>query len=358
MIRGRVSDDDGMRHATGRATGAGPSALHLGVVREQWRMSTPLRMNGYLMQETDVIVATLSDGVFAGRGEAIGVFYLGDTSDRMVLQLEAVREVIEAGISRADLRRLMPPGGARNAVDCAMWELESKRSGSTIEEMAGLPDARPLLTTCTIGADSPETMARTAAEKYRNAQALKLKLLGDVVDAERVRRVRAARPNVWMGVDANQAYDVERLDALLPVLSEARVALIEQPFQAGEEGLMDKVRRVIPFAADESAQTLEDVACLVGRFDVVNIKLDKCGGLTEALLMMAEVQRLGMRAMVGNMGGTSLAMAPALILGQGCDVVDLDGPLFLATDRVPGVSYRNGLVSGQPGVWGWARPGT
>ena len=192
MIRGRVSDDDGMRHATGRAMGAGPSALHLGVVREQWRMSTPLRMNGYLMQETDVIVATLSDGVFAGRGEAIGVFYLGDTSDRMVLQLEAVREVIEAGISRADLRRLMPPGGARNAVDCALWDLEAQQTGREAWELAGLPSVKPLVTTFTLGADDPGVMA-DGARAFVNARALKMKLTGDLdVDIARVKEIGRA----------------------------------------------------------------------------------------------------------------------------------------------------------------------
>jgi L-alanine-DL-glutamate epimerase-like enolase superfamily enzyme len=165
--------------------------------------------------------------------------------------------------------------------------------------------------------------------------------------------VREARPDVWLGVDGNQGFSTEHLASMLPVLTEARVALIEQPFKVGEEFLLDGLDRPIPIAADESAQSLPDLAALVGRFDAVNIKLDKCGGLTEALLMLNEARRLGLKVMVGNMGGTSLAMAPAMVVGASCDIVDLDGPLFLTRDRVPSVVYRRGMLSATPGTWGW-----
>jgi len=332
------------------------SKLKLDVTLESWQMTAPLRISGYIMQDIPVLVVGLSDGTFRGRGEAAGVFYLSDWPTDMMIQVEAVRRSIEAGISRAALRELLPAGGARNAVDCALWELESMQAGMSVERLAGVEEARPLLTTCTIGGDAPLAMAQVAVEKYRNAKALKLKLLGDELDALRVRAVRQARPDVWLGVDGNQGFSVEHLGAMLPVLIDARVSLIEQPFKVGQEALLEGLDRPIPIAADESVQSLPDMATLAGRFDAVNIKLDKCGGLTEALLMMAEARRLGLKAMVGNMGGTSLAMAPAMVVGGGCDIVDLDGPLFLTADRMPGVVYRHGMVSVEPGTWGWCRP--
>jgi L-Ala-D/L-Glu epimerase len=332
------------------------SKLKLDVTLESWQMTAPLRISGYIMQDIPVLVVGLSDGSFRGRGEAAGVFYLGDWPADMLIQVEAVRGSIEAGISREALRELLPAGGARNAVDCALWELESMQAGMSVERLAGVEEAGSLLTTCTIGADSPLAMAHVAVEKYRNAKALKLKLLGDDLDAPRVCAVRKARPDVWLGVDGNQGFSVEHLAAMQPALMDARVSLIEQPFKVGQEALLDGFDRPIPIAADESVQSLPDMAVLAGRFDAVNIKLDKCGGLTEALLMMAEARRLGLKVMVGNMGGTSLAMAPAMVIGSGCDIVDLDGPLFLTADRVPGVVYRHGMVSVEPGTWGWCRP--
>lgn len=332
------------------------SKLKLDVTLESWQMTAPLRISGYIMQDIPVLVVGLSDGTFRGRGEAAGVFYLSDWPTDMMIQVEAVRGSIEAGISREELRELLPASGARNAVDCALWELESMQAGMSVERLAGVEEARPLLTTCTIGGDSPLAMAHVAVEKYRNAKALKLKLLGDELDVLRVRAVRKARPDVWLGVDGNQGFSVEHLAAMQPVLMDARVSLIEQPFKVGQEALLDGFDRPIPIAADESAQSLPDMAALAGRFDAVNIKLDKCGGLTEALLMMAEARRLGLKVMVGNMGGTSLAMAPAMVVGSGCDIVDLDGPLFLTADRMPGVVYRHGMVSVEPGTWGWCRP--
>jgi L-Ala-D/L-Glu epimerase len=326
------------------------SKLKLDVTLESWQMTAPLRISGYIMQDIPVLVVGLSDGSFRG------LFYLGDWPADMLIQVEAVRGSIEAGISREALRELLPAGGARNAVDCALWELESMQAGMSVERLAGVEEAGSLLTTCTIGADSPLAMAHVAVEKYRNAKALKLKLLGDDLDAPRVRAVRKARPDVWLGVDGNQGFSVEHLAAMQPALMDARVSLIEQPFKVGQEALLDGFDRPIPIAADESVQSLPDMAVLAGRFDAVNIKLDKCGGLTEALLMMAEARRLGLKVMVGNMGGTSLAMAPAMVIGSGCDIVDLDGPLFLTADRVPGVVYRHGMVSVEPGTWGWCRP--
>lgn len=246
----------------------------------------------------------------------------------------------------------MAAGGARNAIDCALWELEAGLGGQPAWRMAGVDKPRALLTTFTLPADEPEAMAE-GAKQYAQARALKLKLTGDVqLDAARVRAVRSARSDTWIGVDGNQGFSRDRLEALLPALLEANVKLVEQPFPRGMEAELDGFARPIPFAADESVLTTGDVKGLVGRFDVINIKLDKCGGLTEGLLMAEEARGLGFQVMVGNMGGSSWAMAPAFILGQSCDIVDLDGPIFLQSDRTPGAVYDDGSVFCPDEVWG------
>ncbi|WEK00981.1 MAG: dipeptide epimerase [Candidatus Sphingomonas phytovorans] len=325
---------------------------------ENWELSSPVRITGYTFNDHDALVVTISDGIHVGRGEAAGVYYLDDFPDRCIQQLEEVRDKIEAGLTRDELRQLLPPGGARNAVDCALWELESRQAGKPVWALAGLRPPKPLLTTYTLSADTPEAMAEGARGKYADARAIKLKLLGDGLDGDRVRAVRAARDDVWVGVDANQGFDPDSLAELMPVFREARVALIEQPFKVGDDALLDGLVSPIPLAADESVQSLEDVAALVGRFQVMNIKLDKCGGLTEGLLMAEEARRVGLKVMIGNMTGTSLAMAPALLIGQYCDVVDLDGPLFLESDRNPPIVYDHGMVSAPAGVWGWSNLAT
>jgi L-alanine-DL-glutamate epimerase-like enolase superfamily enzyme len=325
--------------------------LTLQVAVEKWPLHTPFHITGYTFTEVDVVVATLSCRGQAGRGEAAGVYYLGDTTAKMVPQIEAVRPDVEAGIDRETLQRLLPAGGARNAVDCALWDLEARLSGTPAWKIAGLNPPVPLVTTFTLGAEDPEKMAQTALS-YVGAQAIKLKLTGKPVDAERVRAVRAARPEAWLAVDANQGFTRASLAELMPVLVDARVGLIEQPFPIGREADLDGLRAPIPIAADESAQQLKDVEGLVGRFDVVNIKLDKCGGLTEGLAMARRARELGLDVMVGNMTGTALAMAPASLVGQLCRIVDLDGPIFLRNDRSPGVVYDNGTCWCPPEVWG------
>ncbi|HEY4971239.1 MAG TPA: enolase C-terminal domain-like protein [Steroidobacteraceae bacterium] len=202
-----------------------------------------------------------------------------------------------------------------------------------------------------MSAKTPEEMA-ASAHHYRDAKAIKLKLTGEPQDADRVRAVRDARPDVWLGVDANQGFTRPFLETLIPVLVAANVALIEQPYPVGQESLLDGFASPIPIAADESAQSFTDLASLVGRFQTVNIKLDKCGGLTEGLAMAREAARLGFEIMVGNMLGTSLAMAPSFLLGQLSSVVDLDGPIFLAEDRAPAVCYRDGMIECPEALWG------
>jgi L-alanine-DL-glutamate epimerase-like enolase superfamily enzyme len=334
----------------------GTDALVLRVAIEKFPLKEPFHITGHTMVDTDVVTVELEKDGFVGRGEASGVYYRkNDDVPGNVKQIEAVRARIEAGTDREALRRLLPIGGARNAVDCALWDLEAKLTGRAAWQIAGLDRPHPLLTTFTVGANDPDKMAADA-RAYTQAKAIKLKLTGQPADADRVRAVRAARPDVWLGVDANQGFTRPFMETLMPVLVEARVELIEQPFKIGHEAQLDGLKSPIPLAADESVQGLADLPALVGRFNVVNIKLDKCGGLTEALAMAREARRLGLDVMVGNMLGTSLAMAPSFLVGQLCKVVDLDGPMFLSTDRSISVRYENGLISCPEALWGAPAP--
>jgi L-alanine-DL-glutamate epimerase-like enolase superfamily enzyme len=328
------------------------NTLHVEV--EKWPLKAPFRITGHTFTNLDAVVVRLERDGAVGRGEGAGVFYLNDTAERMVAQIEARRPAIEAGIDRESLRRILPAGGARNAVDCALWDLEAKLARKPAWQLAGLASLKPLLTTFTVGANSPEKMAEDA-RAYTGAMAIKLKLTGESMDADRVRAVREACPNAWLGVDANQGFTRAFLEQLMPVFVDARVSCIEQPLPIGREAELEGLRSPIPLAADESVQVARDVAGLVGRFNIVNIKLDKCGGLTEALTMTEEARRHGLDIMVGNMTGTALAMAPAMLIGQLCKVVDLDGAIFLRDDRVPGVDYRSGMVWCPEAVWGGGR---
>ncbi len=326
--------------------------LRLGTKIEQWPLVAPFRITGYTWEQLKVLVVTLEHEGRTGSGEAAGVYYKGDSPASMVGQLMSLRSRIEAGLTREDVRKILPAGGARNALDCALWDLEAKTIGRPVWEIAGLEEKpRPLLTTFTCGADTPEKMA-AAARAYTHARAIKVKLTGELQDADRVRAIRAAQPEAWLGVDGNQGFSRLSLEKLFPALIDARVSLIEQPFPIGEEALLDDLNSPIPVAADESVQTLADITPLVGRVQVVNIKLDKCGGLTEGLAMAQAARKLGLDCMVGNMIGTSLAMAPAFLVGQYCKVVDLDGPIFLKADRPVQVRYSDGYIECPPDVWG------
>ena len=329
---------------------AGP--LRLALTVERFPYHQPFRIAGHVFEQTAVLVAELSDGEHRGRGEGAGVYYLGDDIDHMLAEAESARAAVEGGATRDDLQRLLAPGGARNALDCAYWDLEAKQRETPAWQLAGLDTPRPLPSTLTLGADVPDAMAQ-AARALDPAAPVKVKLTGDLdLDVERVEAIRAARPDAWIGVDANQGYDVARLRELLPVLVANGIAQLEQPLARGREEDLDGLDRPLPFVADESALTLADTPSLVGRFDVVNIKLDKCGGLTEGLAIARAAREHGLEVMVGNMMGTSLSMAPSYLVGQLCDVVDLDGPTFLAADRVPGVEYHEGRIHCPPSIWG------
>lgn len=334
--------------------------LTLGISEETLRLAQPFRISGHVFETSDIIVVTLRDHDrnLMGRGEASGVFFLADDAAHMRAAIEDAREEIEAAPSREALRAIMPPGGARNAVDCALWDLAAMRTGQPVWQLAGLSEPKPVRTTFTLGADEPVRMAEGAA-RYTAARSIKIKLTGELaLDIDRVRAVRTARPDAWLGVDGNQGFVRSQLEELAAVLADQRVALLEQPLARGCDSELEGFASPVPIAGDESIVSLPDVSSAPGRFDVINIKLDKCGGLTEGLLMAAEARRLGLGVMVGTMVGTSLATAPGFVLGQICDLVDLDGPTFLARDRSPSVEYRDGNVWAGPEVWGSPRVAT
>lgn len=318
---------------------------------ERWRFKYPFRISGYEWTDSEVGYVELERNGITGRGECAGVYYKNDSPQHSLDEAKSIEGHIALGTDRQVLLALLPPGGARNALDCALWELEAKERRRPVWQLAGVPDPHPLLTTYTIGSADPEKMAERARE-FTGARALKLKLTGTEEDRECVRAVRDARPDVWLGVDANQGFTREKLKDLMPVLLETGVKVIEQPFPLDRDDDMDGLNSPIPVAADESAQTAEDLERLTGRFDIINIKLDKCGGLTAGLTMARRARELGFKLMIGNMGGTSLAMAPAFVVGQLCEIVDLDGPLLLETDRKPSVQYRDGLIWCDETVWG------
>jgi L-alanine-DL-glutamate epimerase-like enolase superfamily enzyme len=318
---------------------------------EKRPMTAPFHITGYTFTGFDALVVTLRDGGCVGRGEAQGVYYKHDNPPGMLAQVEALRDRIEHGITRGELLDCLPPGGARNALDAALWDLESSRRGLPAWQLAGIDPPRALRTTFTIGADDPARMA-DHARGFAEARALKLKLTDDDLNAERVRAVRTARPDAWIMVDANQGFTRDSLAHLLPTLQQCGVSLIEQPFPIGKESWLDGIDRPIPIAADESVQDHADLTRLAGRVDTINIKLDKCGGLTEALSMARQARAMGFDLMVGNMSGSSLAMAPAFLLGQQCAVVDLDGPLYLREDCSPGAIYRDGTIWCPGELWG------
>ncbi len=301
--------------------------------------------------EARVVAATLRDGDASGRGECVPYARYGESVDSVIASLESVRGKIESGADRAELQRLLPAGAARNAVDCAMWDLEAKRSGRRAYAAAGFARLSPLVTAYTLSVGTPEEM-RAAARKAADRPLLKIKLAGEG-DEARLAAVRAGAPRAALIVDANEAWREETLVAQLEACVRFGVALIEQPLPAGKDEMLAAIARPIPICADESAHETGSLAALKGRYDAVNIKLDKTGGLTEALAMAEAARGMGFKIMAGCMVGTSLAMAPATLVGQLADFVDLDGPLLLAKDREPGLVYEGSTMLPPPAVlWG------
>ena len=329
---------------------AAPSRV-LTAQAESWPIAGTFTISRGSKRQAEVVVATISDGTHTGRGECVPYARYGESVENVIAAIEGCAARIAAGMRRQELEAVLPAGAARNAVDCALWDLEAKQSGVSAASAAGVEAPRPVLTAYTLSLGTPAAMA-DAARGARSHPLLKLKLGGDG-DGERMLAVRAARPDARLIADANEAWRADHLEEMLREAARAGIELIEQPLPAGDDAMLAMVAHLIPVCADESAHDSVSLRPLVGRYDAVNIKLDKTGGLTEALATAAEARTLGLKVMVGCMVATSLAMAPALIVAQQADWVDLDGPLLLARDRVPGLSIKDGIIT-PPGrdLWG------
>jgi L-Ala-D/L-Glu epimerase len=328
-----------------------PHPQRLTVTRRGWVLARPLTTANGVETTADVVIAEISDGDSRGRGECVPLRRYGESIDSVVAALDAMKGAVFSGLNRETLQQALPPGVARNALDCAFWDIDAKRAYRSVAELAGVGAATPVVTAFTLAFDTPEKMAELAAIN-RARPLLKLKLGGDG-DVERVRAVRHAAPASRLIVDADESWNEPQLGEFMPVLADFRVELIEQPLPADADDALARVERRIPLCADESCRTLADLDRLDGKYQAVNIKLDKAGGLTEALALMAEAKRRGFRIMVGGMPGTSLGIAPALLIAQQAEIVDLDGPLLLASDRVPGLHYDGSTIHPpDPNFWG------
>jgi L-alanine-DL-glutamate epimerase-like enolase superfamily enzyme len=326
-------------------------AIRLTLRAESWPIAGAFVIARGSKTEALVVVAELTDGVHRGRGEAVPYARYGETIAGVMAAMEGVRGELEVGAGRGALQSLLPPGAARNALDCALWDLDAKRAGVRAWTLAGLPPPRAVTTAYTLSLDTPEAMA-AAAGKAAGYPLLKLKI-GGAHDLERVAAVRAAAPAAGLIVDANEALTLQSLTALAPALADLGVRLIEQPLPAGADGALEDYRGPVRLCADESLHSRTELAVCARRYGAVNIKLDKAGGLTEALALAAEARDLGLEIMVGCMVATSLSMAPALLLAQGAAVADLDGALLLARDREPGLAYdRATIFPPAPELWG------
>jgi L-Ala-D/L-Glu epimerase / N-acetyl-D-glutamate racemase len=329
---------------------AGARTASLSVRVERWPIAGAFTISRGAKTEARVVVAELSDGRHRGRGECVPYARYRESVEGVFAAVEAMREALAGGLDRDKLQQIMPAGAARNALDCALWDLDAKRAGRAAHALAGLPAPQPVVTAYTISLGTAEEMARAAKSAARPL--LKVKL-GGAGDPARLEAVRQAAPRAELIVDANEAWQASELAANLAACAKAGVTLVEQPLPAGDDSALADVARVVPVCADESVHDRASLAALVGKYDAVNIKLDKAGGLTEALALAAEAERLGFGLMVGCMVSTSLAIAPALLLAQRARVVDLDGPLLLAQDRPEGLRYDGSLVHPPaPELWG------
>jgi L-alanine-DL-glutamate epimerase-like enolase superfamily enzyme len=325
--------------------------LSLSVAVERWPIAGSFAISRGAKTEAAVVVAALFDGRHRGRGECVPYGRYGETLEAVAAEITALGPRIARGLDREGLQAAMPPGAARNALDCAFWDLAAKQSGRPAHELAGLPPLVPLLTAYTISLAAPQAMA-AAAEKVAGRALLKIKL-GGPDDPARIAAVRRAAPRCELIVDANEGWTPDNLVENLAACADAGVTLLEQPLPAGRDDALARIKRPLPVCADESVHASSSLAALTGKYDAVNIKLDKTGGLTEALAMARQAEQLGFALMAGCMVATSLAMAPAILVAQRARVVDLDGALLLARDRPHGLRYEDSRVHpGTPALWG------
>jgi L-alanine-DL-glutamate epimerase-like enolase superfamily enzyme len=325
--------------------------LSLSVQVERWPIAGTFAISRGAKTEATVVVAELFDGRVRGRGECVPYRRYGETLEGIAAEITGMEAAIARGLDREALQAAMRPGAARNALDCAFWDLAAKQSGRPAHEIAGLPPPQPLLTAYTISLAAPDAMA-AAAEKVAGRALLKVKL-GSPGDRARIAAVRRAAPHCELIVDANEGWTPDNLRENLAACADAGVTLLEQPLPADRDEILAKMGRPLPVCADESAHASASLSALIGKYDAVNIKLDKTGGLTEALVMARQAEELGFGVMVGCMVATSLAIAPAILLAQCARIVDLDGALLLARDRRHRLCYEGSRVHpATPALWG------
>ncbi len=316
---------------------------HLSIAVERFAIAGRFTIARGSRTEAVVVTATVRDGGAVGRGECVPYGRYGETVEGVEAAIEAMRDAVASGLTRADLQDLVPAGAARNALDCALWDLDAKLSGIPAHVAAGIDRVPAVTTAYTLSLGDPAEMAAVASREAARP-ILKVKLGAPEGDGERIDAVRRAAPDATLIVDANEGWTEGNLETHLDACAAAGVALIEQPVKAAEDAILEGVRRSVAICADESLHDRTGLAALRGRYDAINIKLDKAGGLTEGLALAAEAQRLGFTVMIGCMLGTSLAMAPAVLLTPRARFVDLDGPLLLARDRDPGLRYEGSIL--------------
>jgi L-alanine-DL-glutamate epimerase-like enolase superfamily enzyme len=323
----------------------------LNLASEAWPVRGAFTISRGSRTETEVVVAELREGEHRGRGECVPYFRYGETLESVIVQLQGLEDAIASGLDSDRLQDALAPGAARNALDCAFWDLDAKCSGKRVWELAGLPAPEPLTSAYTLSLDTPEKM-QIAAKENASRPLLKLKLAGPE-DLQRVEAVRQGAPEAAIIVDANEGWTPQIYTDLAPKLAALGVELIEQPLPAGDDAALGEIARPVPVCADESCHDRASLPRLKGLYDIINIKLDKTGGLTEALALKAEAEAQGFGVMVGSMLGTSLSMAPAHLVAQAVDVVDLDGPLLLARDRENPMQFDGSLIhSADAALWG------
>ncbi|HVG50499.1 MAG TPA: N-acetyl-D-Glu racemase DgcA [Xanthobacteraceae bacterium] len=321
------------------------------VRRESFPIAGTFAISRGAKTQAEVVVAEISDGTHRGRGECVPYARYEETIESVMAAVEEMGLAFANGLSRKELQSAMPAGAARNALDCALWDLESKRAGQRAFELAGLAFPKPLVTAYTISIGMPDAMAE-AAQRAAHRPLLKVKL-GAEGDPERIAAVRRAAPMAELIADANEGWTPANLDKNLRACAAAGVTLVEQPLPANDDAALAKIVRAIPVCADESVHDRASLKSLVGKYDAVNIKLDKTGGLTEALAMADAARALNFSIMVGCMVATSLSIAPAILVAQGARVVDLDGALLLAKDRPDGLRYDGStLYPSSAALWG------
>jgi len=329
----------------------GRTVRQISTRREAWPIRGHFAISRGSKTEAVVVVCEIAEGNATGRGECVPYARYGETPESVRAQIDSVAPAIAAGMDRAALQAALPAGAARNAMDCALWDLEAKLTATPVWQLAGLEPPRPQVTAYTIGADAVAHMGATA-RMVNDRPLIKVKLTGED-DLDRLRAVRENASASHLIVDANEAWTADDLRTLGPALAALDVELIEQPLPAADDAALRGIDCPVPLCADESCHDAASLPALAGKYQVVNIKLDKTGGLTAALALRAAARAAGFQVMVGCMVATSLAMAPAVLVAQGADFVDLDGPLLLARDRDPALRYAGPFVyPPAPALWG------